>query len=158
MIRRPPRSTLSSSSAASDVYKRQSFMCGRSRAAGTMASYSTAVRNQLNVPLAPQTDGSQWTPSHNLHPGQQVPVLTSEEGQLVLRPMRWGLHPSFSKPDSKPDFFRMFNCRSESCDTSPVNLILTTCSPSPSALHPSPVLRPSPLSSPSPLTLTQRHV
>eukprot|EP00658_Telonema_sp_P-2_P028170 TRINITY_DN21634_c0_g1_i1.p1 TRINITY_DN21634_c0_g1~~TRINITY_DN21634_c0_g1_i1.p1 ORF type:complete len:108 (-),score=5.52 TRINITY_DN21634_c0_g1_i1:215-538(-) len=27
MIRRPPRSTLSSSSAASDVYKRQSFVC-----------------------------------------------------------------------------------------------------------------------------------
>ena len=27
MIRRPPRSTLSSSSAASDVYKRQSFFC-----------------------------------------------------------------------------------------------------------------------------------
>eukprot|EP00658_Telonema_sp_P-2_P047866 TRINITY_DN3643_c0_g1_i2.p1 TRINITY_DN3643_c0_g1~~TRINITY_DN3643_c0_g1_i2.p1 ORF type:complete len:128 (+),score=31.13 TRINITY_DN3643_c0_g1_i2:134-517(+) len=27
MIRRPPRSTLSSSSAASDVYKRQFFMC-----------------------------------------------------------------------------------------------------------------------------------
>eukprot|EP00658_Telonema_sp_P-2_P059520 TRINITY_DN4851_c0_g2_i5.p1 TRINITY_DN4851_c0_g2~~TRINITY_DN4851_c0_g2_i5.p1 ORF type:complete len:130 (+),score=28.70 TRINITY_DN4851_c0_g2_i5:92-481(+) len=126
MIRRPPRSTLSSSSAASDVYKRQSFMCGRSRAAGTMASYSTAVRNQLNVPLAPQTDGSQWTPSHNLHPGQQVPVLTSEEGQLVLRPMRWGLHPSFSKPDSKPDFFRMFNCRSESCDTC---LLYTSPSP-----------------------------
>src|SRR5665648_763977 len=27
MIRRPPRSTLSSSSAASDVYKRQEFLC-----------------------------------------------------------------------------------------------------------------------------------
>src|SRR5664279_949283 len=27
MIRRPPRSTLSSSSAASDVYKRQSYYC-----------------------------------------------------------------------------------------------------------------------------------
>ena len=38
MIRRPPRSTLSSSSAASDVYKRQTaaqlqvtFVCGRSK-------------------------------------------------------------------------------------------------------------------------------
>src|SRR5678816_3472718 len=35
MIRRPPRSTLDRSSAASDVYKREYCACGRTRRAGT---------------------------------------------------------------------------------------------------------------------------
>src|SRR5674536_378221 len=47
MIRRPPRSTLSSSSAASDVYKRQVFH-PRSKLAG----YSTEIKVALAHPAA----------------------------------------------------------------------------------------------------------
>ena len=31
---------------------------------------------------------------------------------------RWGLVPSYTKPDAKPDYFRMFNARSD--DMKPV--------------------------------------
>ncbi|CAN0012398.1 unnamed protein product, partial [Ectocarpus sp. 8 AP-2014] len=31
---------------------------------------------------------------------------------------RWGLVPSFTKKDDKPDFFRMFNARSETVSCS----------------------------------------
>src|SRR5674536_378506 len=47
MIRRPPRTTLSSSSAASDVYKRQVFHL-RSKLAG----YSTEIKVALAHPAA----------------------------------------------------------------------------------------------------------
>ena len=53
MIRRPPRSTLSSSSAASDVYKRQDI-------------YSTIVR------------GAVWTPQG----GGSAPAITPPEGAI----------------------------------------------------------------------------
>src|SRR5664280_3706683 len=42
MIRRPPRSTLSSSSAASDVYKRQAFGCGVEKPGDTVVSLGTS--------------------------------------------------------------------------------------------------------------------
>ena len=34
--------------------------------------------------------------------------------------MRWGLVPSFTKRDEKPDFFRMFNARSDTAPDKPV--------------------------------------
>src|SRR5664280_3849591 len=51
MIRRPPRSTLSSSSAASDVYKRQVYVCGLCRGhdllfAGVFATVGDVLPNR----------------------------------------------------------------------------------------------------------------
>eukprot|EP00658_Telonema_sp_P-2_P043111 TRINITY_DN31065_c0_g1_i1.p1 TRINITY_DN31065_c0_g1~~TRINITY_DN31065_c0_g1_i1.p1 ORF type:complete len:164 (-),score=31.06 TRINITY_DN31065_c0_g1_i1:139-630(-) len=50
MIRRPPRSTLSSSSAASDVYKRQMFVLGGNLAG--MLPYSFTITSHIIVTLA----------------------------------------------------------------------------------------------------------
>ena len=49
MIRRPPRSTLSPSSAASDVYKRQPLLCGWYVASAKMWDYATYPRDVYEV-------------------------------------------------------------------------------------------------------------
>ena len=77
-----------------------------------------------------------YTQSENASPGTRIAVLrpppcgslaalsdTPSQGTpagddaappaLHLQGMRWGLVPSFTKRDSKPDFWRMFNARSE---------------------------------------------
>src|SRR5680860_871596 len=51
MIRRPPRSTQSRSSAASDVYKRQTPRCARRTASGSSTSSRTSLR-----PVHPELD------------------------------------------------------------------------------------------------------
>jgi len=68
--------------------------------------------------------------SYNVHPGQCTPVLYRDDegegqsggggGSLCLRMMKWGLVPSFTKRTANPDYFRMFNARSEGVRTSPV--------------------------------------
>ncbi len=40
---------------------------------------------------------------------------------------RWGLVPSFTKKDDKPDFFRMFNARSETVGHAAVNSHASSC-------------------------------
>src|SRR5664279_5170039 len=87
MIRRPPRSTLSSSSAASDVYKRQEqpFQYATVNASDVASSWRndrkaarkwSACSEALNVEylLAPAGFPS-WNPSENLfglpHPGKK---------------------------------------------------------------------------------------
>ncbi len=76
----------------------------------------------LPPPLVPA-----FRPHYNAFPGCALPVVyrprsssssatgaaTATFADPVLRDMRWGLTPSFTEPDSKPDFFRMFNARSE---------------------------------------------
>lgn len=44
---------------------------------------------------------------------QDVDTQGAAPSTLHLQGMRWGLVPSFTKRDSKPDFWRMFNARSE---------------------------------------------
>ncbi|KDD75901.1 hypothetical protein H632_c446p1 [Helicosporidium sp. ATCC 50920] len=60
-------------------------------------------------------DRAVYRSSYNASPGAaSTPVVTREaDGSRTIRTMRWGLIPSFTKPDAKPDFFRMFNGRSE---------------------------------------------
>ena len=53
MIRRPPRSTLDRSSAASDVYKRQTWSCALA------AAQLVFARNHVRVRL-PRLDLPQW--------------------------------------------------------------------------------------------------
>jgi putative SOS response-associated peptidase YedK len=39
--------------------------------------------------------------------------VLDDGGTKILKCMRWGLIPSYQKPEDKLDFFRMFNARSE---------------------------------------------
>lgn len=49
--------------------------------------------------------------SYNVAPGAYMPVLRydNEDGNrnVVVQGMRWGLVPSFTRKEEKPDFFRM---------------------------------------------------
>lgn len=42
-----------------------------------------------------------------------------QDDKPAVHVARWGLLPSFNKPDAKPDYFRMFNARSESVAEKP---------------------------------------
>eukprot|EP01041_Mallomonas_annulata_P006847 gene6847-13869_t len=58
-----------------------------------------------------------YKPTENLSPGNSVPVLlvTENTGDKEIRTMTWGLVPSFISSDTeKPEFFKMYNARSES--------------------------------------------
>lgn len=50
----------------------------------------------MNLPVVRRDDGS------------------NSDGGVVLHCMKWGLIPSFTKKTDKPDFYKMFNARSES--------------------------------------------
>src|SRR5450756_578862 len=50
MIRRPPRSTQSRSSAASDVYKRQIYAEGQRRYVESLSSYARQFLGQMDKP------------------------------------------------------------------------------------------------------------
>ena len=53
MIRRPPRSTLDRSSAASDVYKRQTLYISVNNSAGTMGTNPVSAANNFGLCLSP---------------------------------------------------------------------------------------------------------
>ncbi|ANM63238.1 embryonic stem cell-specific 5-hydroxymethylcytosine-binding protein [Arabidopsis thaliana] len=60
-----------------------------------------------------------YRPSYNVAPGSYIPVLRRDNEEVVgdgvvVHCMKWGLVPSFTKKTDKPDFFKMFNARSES--------------------------------------------
>lgn len=49
-----------------------------------------------------------YRPSHNVMPGAATPVVRqAADGGAEICSMRWGLVPSFTKKDDRPDFFRM---------------------------------------------------
>lgn len=97
-------------------------MCGRTRCTKTPQQVAQYCGN-----LSPQTAASvpthqidRYRPSYNVAPGAYLPVFRvrkpSSEGEAgpVVHCMKWGLVPSFTKKDEKPDHYRMFNARSES--------------------------------------------
>ncbi|KAF8055253.1 hypothetical protein N665_1300s0001 [Sinapis alba] len=56
-----------------------------------------------------------YRPSYNVAPGSYMPVLRRDnDGGVAVHCMKWGLVPGFTKKTDKPDFFKMFNARSES--------------------------------------------
>ncbi|KAJ4818904.1 embryonic stem cell-specific 5-hydroxymethylcytosine-binding protein [Rhynchospora pubera] len=69
-------------------------------------------------------DVNRFQPSYNVSPGRYVPVATvrrvnsgengGNEVEPVVHCMKWGLVPSFTKKNEKPDHYKMFNARSES--------------------------------------------
>ena len=92
-------------------------MCGRTRTAQTAAQLEAEASQAVNCTV-PWSEGTTWSGGgDNIAPGRQVPVLYFEAnaGAYRLMPMHWGLVPSYTKLDEKrgPDFFRLFNARSE---------------------------------------------
>ncbi len=51
-------------------------------------------------------------PRYNIAPTQMAPVIVTENGKVIVRPMRWGLQPSWSKAP-------LINLQSESIATKP---------------------------------------
>ena len=91
MIRRPPRSTLSSSSAASDVYKRQD--CGGGMACATCHIY---VNEEWFDKLPAKEDGEEdmldmaFEPKQNSRLSCQLIVSDEVDGLVVNIPSKQG--------------------------------------------------------------------
>lgn len=91
-------------------------MCGRARCTLDPQQVATST----GVPSDRWAGQAVYRPSYNLAPGAATPVVLQDaEGERCVHVMRWGLVPSFTKPDDKPDYFRMFNARSESVTQKP---------------------------------------
>eukprot|EP00892_Ulva_mutabilis_P001789 jgi/Ulvmu1/11610/UM008_0011.1 len=98
-------------------------MCGRTRFRLEPQRMAQSCHQDYHLDInADKVDEDAYFPSENSSPGARMGVLRlanaqSEEGkktdELVLEGMRWGLVPSFTKAGEKPNFFRMFNARSE---------------------------------------------
>lgn len=61
---------------------------------------------QLNILLL------RYRPAYNVSPGSYLPVLRRENGgdegyTAAVHCMKWGLIPSFTKKDEKPDHYKM---------------------------------------------------
>nr|CCA21744.1 DC12 family protein putative [Albugo laibachii Nc14] len=91
-------------------------MCGRIRCTLTLEE----VAKEAQMPSENFIDSEKYKPVENMGPGRFGPVLYRlNNDKRDLRAMRWGLIPSFTKPDAKPDHFIMFNARSESLSERP---------------------------------------
>jgi len=83
-------------------------MCGRARCSLSREE----VRAQAQV--TEWRDEDKYQISYNVSPGQSTPVLKQAGAAgKELHTMKWGLIPSYTKSGEKPDFWRMFNARSE---------------------------------------------
>ncbi|XVE78166.1 hypothetical protein DITRI_Ditri13aG0122300 [Diplodiscus trichospermus] len=93
-------------------------MCGRARCSLRADDIPRACHRNDRPVRHVNTD--RYRPSYNVGPGMNLPVVrrddgsNSDGGEVVLLCMKWGLVPSFTKKTDKPDFYRMFNARSES--------------------------------------------
>lgn len=99
-------------------------MCGRARCALAREEVAEAAG------VAPEefVDGDKYNPVENMGPGRYGPIMLQQGGTKVetekkamtrLQAMRWGLVPSFTKANAKPDHFLMFNARSENVQERP---------------------------------------
>lgn len=88
-------------------------MCGRYALSQTLAEIAAYFRSvDVNEGLW------QWTPQFNIAPAAVVPVIAlNGQGVRAAVPMRWGLHPHWSKdmPQGRP----MFNARVETAADKP---------------------------------------
>ncbi|KAF8733863.1 hypothetical protein HU200_014715 [Digitaria exilis] len=115
-------------------------MCGRARCTLSAAQAARAFGFPTtttaagpgggagDAPAVRTLDLDRFRPSYNVSPGAYLPVgtlrahtATGGDGgrgdggvEPVIQCMKWGLVPSFTGKNEKPDHFRMFNARSES--------------------------------------------
>ncbi|XP_057516027.1 uncharacterized protein LOC130797459 [Amaranthus tricolor] len=92
-------------------------MCGRCRCSIRPDDVPRACH--LPHTSVRQIDVDRYRPAYNVSPGSYLPVLRRENGgdegyTAAVHCMKWGLIPSFTKKDEKPDHYKMFNARSES--------------------------------------------
>ncbi|MBA0752850.1 hypothetical protein Gogos_005580 [Gossypium gossypioides] len=93
-------------------------MCGRARC--TLRADDIPRACHRNDGPIRHVNMDRYRPSYNVGPGMNFPVVRRDDGsntdgaEVVLHCMKWGLIPSFTKKSDKPDFFKMFNARSES--------------------------------------------
>ncbi|GMI73479.1 hypothetical protein like AT2G26470 [Hibiscus trionum] len=93
-------------------------MCGRARC--TLRADDIPRACHRNNGPTRHVNMDRYRPSYNAGPGMNLPVVRRDDGSnpdgagVVLHCMKWGLIPSFTKKTDKPDFFKMFNARSES--------------------------------------------
>ncbi|KAJ0112521.1 hypothetical protein Patl1_01491 [Pistacia atlantica] len=91
-------------------------MCGRARCTLRVDDIPRACHRTNGPVRTVNTD--RYRPSYNVAPGSNFPVVRRDDGSdgegVVLHCMKWGLIPSFTKKSEKPDFYKMFNARSES--------------------------------------------
>ena len=79
-------------------------MCGRSRC----ALAPEEVCSTAGVPPERWQQADAYQPDENVAPGHRTPVVCmADDGARELHTMKWGLVPGFSKPDAKPDHFKM---------------------------------------------------
>ena len=90
-------------------------MCGRARCALSHEKIEqlTGAKKWENK--------ENYKPTYNAAPGRDLPVLLpgSSTVSRELKTFRWGLIPFFTKKTDKPDYWRMFNARSESVEEKP---------------------------------------
>ncbi|KAF7845629.1 UPF0361 protein DC12 isogeny [Senna tora] len=91
-------------------------MCGRARCTLRPDDFPRACHyNNVSVRSVNMDQ-----PSYNVSPGFDVPVVRREDASnsngCIVHCMKWGLIPSFTKKTEKPDYYKMFNARSESID------------------------------------------
>ncbi|CAH8263710.1 unnamed protein product [Arabidopsis lyrata] len=91
-------------------------MCGRTRCTLRPDDIQRASHRHTVPTRSLHLD--RYRPSYNIAPGSYIPVLRRENevvgDGVVVHCMKWGLVPGFTKKTDKPDFFKMFNARSES--------------------------------------------
>ncbi|XP_059626266.1 uncharacterized protein LOC132269191 isoform X2 [Cornus florida] len=94
-------------------------MCGRARC--TVRADDIPRACHLNGRPLRSVNMDRYRPSYNVSPGSNLPVVRREDGSdgqggtgAVLHCMKWGLIPTFTKKNEKPDHYKMFNARSES--------------------------------------------
>ena len=84
-------------------------MCGRFTASFEFREIKLLFNLQRDIPLL--------SPRYNIAPSQEVPVIVQEDGVNELKPMKWGLVPSWS-----PDLAignNMINARAETITEKP---------------------------------------
>ena len=97
-------------------------MCGRARQVAAPNALRAAAMRDAAVPHnATWKNADSYSPTENLCPGKMAAVVVcAEQGTPAhLETKTWGLVASYDKAD-RPDFWRMFNARSETLHTSPV--------------------------------------
>lgn len=70
------------------------------------------VANALGVPPEQWVNADSYQPLENAAPGcYMVTVHQPNNGAPAVHVARWGLIPSFNKPDAKPDHFKMVGAK-----------------------------------------------